>query len=232
MCWPGSFRRARPVARSVPAAGRADQAHRHVGLEDAGELVALATTEQIAVSSTRTSGRDARRGRGLRREALRDVALRSSSRPGAGQQAPARVSLDPDTVTLAFHQLVHVVVTGVSWRATRSLDDIERALAGALSHELGEYMVIARLTRVGRNRRRRSSPRRGSPSLITCDRLFERLAALTDAPSWTGRLVRRSARRESLTDGVTQAIATSAARRMGSSRRRTRCVPSSRARAR
>lgn len=151
----------------------------HVGLEDAGELVALATTEQIAsVFDEDLWTRDVP-GADEAFDAKRfatwlEILLEAGERVTARRLA----ELDPDTVTFAFHQLVHVVVTE-ELAGNEELDDIERALAGALSHELGEYMVIAR-KHEGWDAIVTSLVALDELDHDTCDRLLERLAALTE----------------------------------------------------
>jgi hypothetical protein len=126
----------------------------HVGLEDAGELIALATTAQL--------------------ERIFDDDLWHSPRPGvdevfdadrfalwlevmleAGEEVAAArlVALPEDLVTLALHEQVLVIdiealAIRMSSRAREHPDDddlqVEKALESCLAEELGEYRLIAR----------------------------------------------------------------------------------------
>jgi hypothetical protein len=122
----------------------------HVGLEDAGEIVQLATAAQI--------------------ERVFDEDLWTSRAPGedevfdasrfvvwleilleAGESAAARrlAELPEDVVTLAFQRLVVFVdvdelASDLSEGRGDDGDAVERALEGSLTHEIGSFMVIAR----------------------------------------------------------------------------------------
>lgn len=149
-----------------------------VGLEDAGEIVALATTEQLE----RVFDTDlwAQPGAGADEEfdeARFVVWLEILLEAGHDAAARRLAELDADTLTHAFHRLA--IVVNVDELANDVDDDIEKALEGVTSHEVGPFMVIARRAE-------------GWDALLTalvaldevdhgaCERLLERLTAMTE----------------------------------------------------
>jgi hypothetical protein len=123
---------------------------RHVGLEDAGELIALASPEQLvrvldddvwaAAGSGHDEKFDAERF-GLWLEVLRE----------AGEEVAAEklLTLPEDLVTLGLHELVLVVdldELGVEMAEIDEADAdlIEKALDASLCEEIDQYRVIAR----------------------------------------------------------------------------------------
>jgi hypothetical protein len=169
----------------------------HVGLEDAGEIVALATTEQIANVFdedlwTRNDTFDADRF---------VVWLEVLLEAGPAVAARRLAELDADTITYAFHHLVHVVITE-DLSVHPELEDIERLLESALTQELGEYLVIGR---------RHEGWDAIVQSLVTldeidhdaCTRLLDRLTAMTDRDANDdGSLSEVLSEAESLADDV------------------------------
>jgi hypothetical protein len=123
---------------------------RHVGLEDAGELIALASPDQLvrvldddvwaAAGGGRDESFDAERF-GLWLEVLREV--------GEEVAAEKLLSLPEELVTLGLHELVLVVdldELGVEMAEIDEADAdlIEKALDASLCEELDQYRVIAR----------------------------------------------------------------------------------------
>jgi hypothetical protein len=169
----------------------------HVGLEDAGEIVALATTEQIASVFdedlwTRDDTFDAERF---------VVWLEVLIEAGPAVAARRLAELDADTITYAFHHLVHVVITE-ELTVHPELEDIEKLLESALTQEIGEYLVIAR---------RHEGWDAIVQALVTldeidhdaCTRLLDRLTAMTDRDANDdGSLSEVLSEAESLADDV------------------------------
>jgi hypothetical protein len=122
-----------------------------VGLEDAGELVSLATTEQLAAVFDDDLWQSRRPGQD---EAFdpRRFALWLEVMIEAGEQfAASRVTeLDDDLIALALHRLVLVIDMDelAVEMADRGEDDeaalIEKALESCPHEELGRHRVIAR----------------------------------------------------------------------------------------
>ncbi len=122
----------------------------HVGLEDAGEIVQLATAEQIERVFDEDLWKSDEPGEDESFDASRFVVWLEILLE-AGDRAAARrlAELPEDVVTLAFHR--HVVVVDVDQLAVEVSetddgegDSIEKALEGALTHEIGSYMIIGR----------------------------------------------------------------------------------------
>jgi hypothetical protein len=123
----------------------------HVGLEDAGEIVALASTAQL----TGIFDDDLWRSPGPGKDETFDAdrfALWLQVMLEAGEEFAAckLVELPEDLVTLAFHKQVLVInieelAIGMSGR-TADEDDlrIEKALESCLAEELDEYRIISR----------------------------------------------------------------------------------------
>jgi hypothetical protein len=122
-----------------------------VGLEDAGEIVALATTEQLSAVLDEDLWRAARPGAEERLDPAR-FALWLEVLLEAGESFAARriAELDEDLVTTALHQLVLVVDMDrlAMDMAGREEDDdatlLDKALESTPHEELGQYRVIAR----------------------------------------------------------------------------------------
>lgn len=126
----------------------------HVGLEDAGEIVALATTSQL----TRIFDDDLWRSPGPGQDEAFDAdrfALWLEVMLEAGEDFAARrlAELPEDLVTLAFHEQVLVInieelAIRMSSRPRGQLSDddvqVEKALESCPCQELGEYRIIAR----------------------------------------------------------------------------------------
>ncbi|XXX72062.1 DUF6178 family protein [Sorangium sp. So ce134] len=124
---------------------------RHIGLEDAGEIVALATTEQLKGIFDEDLWRSERPGKDETFDADR-FALWLEVMLEAGEAFAARkvAELDEDLVTLALCKHVLVIdIDGLSVQMSssdRSDDDdlVEKALESCLYQELEEFRVIAR----------------------------------------------------------------------------------------
>jgi hypothetical protein len=121
----------------------------HVGLEDAGELVALASSEQLAQIFDEDLWHSAEAGQDERFDAERFV-LWLSIMLEAGDRAVAErlAELPQQLVTLAFHRHV-LVLTEDALRAELTADDdeaeaAEKAFESCLSEEIDEYQLIWR----------------------------------------------------------------------------------------
>ncbi|WP_437624458.1 DUF6178 family protein [Sorangium sp. So ce1151] len=129
---------------------------RHIGLEDAGEIVALATTEQLKGIFDEDLWRSERPGKDETFDADR-FALWLEVMLEAGEAFAAQkiAELDEDFVTMALYKHVLVIdvdrlgVQMTSWERLSSLqrgddpDLIERALDNCAYHEFEEFRVIA-----------------------------------------------------------------------------------------
>jgi hypothetical protein len=121
-----------------------------VGLEDAGELVAFATTEQIAHLFDEDLWTNERPGEEERFDGRRfGVWLEVMLESGDAALAQRLVELPEDLVTLAFHDRMHVLrvdelFARMSELEEREADALEKALANQLSEELDEFQLIAR----------------------------------------------------------------------------------------
>jgi hypothetical protein len=134
-----------------PALGRLIN---HVGLADAGEIVALATTDQLVRIFDDDLWRSPGPGQDERFDAER-FALWLEVMLEAGEDFAARrlAELPEDLVTLAFHKQVLVIdiealAIDMSSRASEHPADddvqLEKALESCLCEELGEYRIVAR----------------------------------------------------------------------------------------
>lgn len=120
-----------------------------VGLEDAGELVALASTEQIAQVFDEDLWKNERPGEEERFDPERFL-LWLEVMLEAGEELVAKrlAELPEDLVTLALHR--HVLVIDIDALATEMAEEdeedwqLEKALESTLHEELGEYRLIAR----------------------------------------------------------------------------------------
>jgi hypothetical protein len=125
-----------------------------LGLEDAGDIVALATTAQLAGIFDEDLWHSASPGKDEAFDADR-FALWLEVMLEAGEAFAVRklVELPEDLVTLAFHRQVLVInieelAVRVSARAGANPSDddvqVEKALESCLAEEIGEYRVISR----------------------------------------------------------------------------------------
>jgi len=134
---------------SLPAAalGRLIE---HVGLEDAGEIVALATTQQIRQIFDDDLWRSEGPGRDEAFDASRfTLWLEVMLEAGEAFVASRLVDLPEEMVTLAFCKEVLVInidEMAISMSSRRSADQtlLEKALESCLCEEIGEYRVISR----------------------------------------------------------------------------------------
>lgn len=126
----------------------------HVGLEDAGEIVALATTAQLRSVFDDDLWRSPSPGRDETFDADRFTLWLEVMLEAGEEFAAAKLAeLPEDLVTLAFHKQVLVInieelAIGMSSRASEHPADedaqLEKALESCLAEELGEYRIIAR----------------------------------------------------------------------------------------
>jgi hypothetical protein len=141
------------AVQSLPAQALAKLIHR-VGLEDAGEIVALATTPQLVGIFDDDLWQSARPGKDETFDADR-FSLWLEVMLEAGEEFAARklADLPEDLVTLAFHKQVLVInieelAVQMSSRAAERVSDddlrLDKALESCLAEELGEYRIIAR----------------------------------------------------------------------------------------
>lgn len=121
----------------------------HVGLEDAAELVALATAEQLAQIFDEELWHSARPGEDERFDADRFLLwLQIMLEAGEGFVAQRLAELPQDLVTLAFQR--HLLVLGEdTLRAELTAGDdeaeaAEKAFESCLSEEIDEYQLIWR----------------------------------------------------------------------------------------
>lgn len=119
----------------------------HVGLEDAGELVALATTQQLAEIFDEELWQSARPGEDERFDADRFLLwLQVMHEAGDRFVAERLADLPLELVTLAFHRHL-LVLTEDALRAELTADDdvaTEKAFEDCMCEELGEYQLIWR----------------------------------------------------------------------------------------
>ena len=121
----------------------------HIGLEDAGEIVALATTEQLAHVFDEDLWKNERPGEEERFDAERFVVWLGILLEAGEQHAAKRLSeLPEDLVTLALHR--HVLVLDVDALAAEMEDagedaeDTDKALTSCLYEELDGYQIVSR----------------------------------------------------------------------------------------
>jgi hypothetical protein len=122
----------------------------HIGLEDAGEIVALATTEQLRAIFDEDLWRSERPGKDETFDADRfgrwlEIMLEA----GEAFAAERLVELPEDLVTLALGKhvlVVNIEELAISMSERRSHDDVllEKALESCLCEEIGEYRIISR----------------------------------------------------------------------------------------
>ncbi|HVV82952.1 MAG TPA: DUF6178 family protein, partial [Kofleriaceae bacterium] len=120
-----------------------------VGLEDAGELIALATTDQLVQVFDEDLWRGDRPGRDEAFDAARFIVwLEVMLEAGAAFTARRVAELPEELVVHALHQQVVVLDLDALAVEVSELGEegepIEKALEGCLYHELDAYRVIAR----------------------------------------------------------------------------------------
>src|SRR5262245_60547396 len=121
----------------------------HVGLEDAGEIVALATTEQLAQVFDEDLWKNERPGEEERFDADRFLVwLEVMLEAGASFAARRLTELSEDLVTLALHkQLLVLTLDSLAEEidaAGEDADLLEKALSNCLYEELDNYQIISR----------------------------------------------------------------------------------------
>jgi len=122
----------------------------HVGLEDAGEIVSLATTEQLERIFDEDLWRSERPGQDETFDAERFALwLEVLMQVGEAQTIEKIVAMDEDLLTLGLAK--HVLVIDIDAMAAEMSeshgeehDQIEKALEGSLYEELEEFRVIAK----------------------------------------------------------------------------------------
>jgi hypothetical protein len=136
-----------PQLRSLPPAALGKLIER-VGLEDAAELVALASTEQLAALFDEDLWQSSGAGEDPRFDSGRFLLwLEIMSEAGERSVADRLAELPPDLVTLAIHRHVLVISEGDLQRELTAGDDAdsaEKAFESCLSEELDEYQLIWR----------------------------------------------------------------------------------------
>jgi len=122
----------------------------HIGLEDCGEIIALATTEQLKGIFDDDLWRSERPGKDEQFDANR-FALWLEVMLEAGEEFAARklADLPEDLVTLALHKNVLVInieemAMAAANRNPQGDDLTEKALESCLCEEIDEYRIIAR----------------------------------------------------------------------------------------
>lgn len=117
-----------------------------VGLEDAGEIVAFATTDQL----TQIFDEDLWRSRAPGVDDAFDASrfrlwIHVLLEAGDAFAAERVTELSEDLVTLAIHESVLVLhVDDLARRVLAGAEDLEKALEDCLSEELDEHLLIAR----------------------------------------------------------------------------------------
>ena len=122
----------------------------HVGLEDSGEIVALATTEQLRRIFDDDLWRSERPGKDEQFDAGRFALwLEVMLEAGEAFAAQKLAELPEDLVTLALHKnvlVINIEELAVAMSARDSDDDglTEKALESCLCEEIDEYRIISR----------------------------------------------------------------------------------------
>jgi hypothetical protein len=119
----------------------------HIGLEDSGELVALATTEQLKKVFDTDLWHSERPGKDETFDAERfGLWLQVMMEAGVEFTAQKLTELDEDFVTLALCKQVLVVdLSALAQQISADEDELtDKALLNCLYEELGEYQVIAK----------------------------------------------------------------------------------------
>jgi hypothetical protein len=116
----------------------------HVGLEDAGEIVAMATVEQLERMFDDDLWRSRKPGGAERFDPARfGLWLEVMLEAGSAFTADRLAELSEDLLALALHD--QLLVIDLDELAISALDaQLEKLLDGALSLEFGQYRVIAR----------------------------------------------------------------------------------------
>jgi hypothetical protein len=121
-----------------------------IGLEDAGELVAFATTEQLAHVFDEDLWKSDRPGEDERFDSRRFVLWLEVMLEGGDDLVAKRiVELPEDLVTLAFHEEMLVLRLEDLLVEMREMDPdeadgVEKALSNCLYEEIDEYQIVAR----------------------------------------------------------------------------------------
>lgn len=120
-----------------------------VGLEDAGEIVALATTEQLARVFDDDLWQSERIGEDERFDDQRFLLWLAVMREAGDRFVATKLTeLSEELVTMAFHR--QILVLGLDALASDlgeggdEADAIEKALSSCLSEEIDEYFVVSR----------------------------------------------------------------------------------------
>lgn len=122
----------------------------HIGLEDSGELIALATTEQLRKIFDDDLWRSERPGRDETFDAERfTLWLQVMLEVGESFAAQKLTELSEDLVTLALSRHILVInqdelAVQLADRCDDDPDQTEKLLESSLYHELDEHMIIAR----------------------------------------------------------------------------------------
>ena len=125
----------------------------HVGLEDAGELVALATTRQLALLFDEDLWRSERPGQQERFDTERfGLWLEVLLEMGADRAAARLAEMDEDFVTFALSGQVLVLdLDALTLHRPRPIEGredeeslVDKALESSLCHELDRFLLIAR----------------------------------------------------------------------------------------
>ncbi|MBI4956112.1 MAG: hypothetical protein HY908_29100, partial [Myxococcales bacterium] len=121
----------------------------HIGLEDAGELVALATPEQLALVFDHDLWRAARPGEDETFDAERFLVWLAVLREAGDELVAEKLhALPEDLVTLAVHRLVLVLdldaLIAVMQDGGEDVAATEKALECTLHEEIEQYRLVAR----------------------------------------------------------------------------------------
>jgi Family of unknown function (DUF6178) len=123
----------------------------HLGLEDSGEIVSLASTDQLQKIFDEDLWKSDRPGKDESFDAAR-LALWIEVMLETGEEFTARklAALDEDLLTLLFHRRFLVLDTeelrlGLEEEEGSRSALVEKALDGSLHEEVGDYQIIARV---------------------------------------------------------------------------------------
>jgi len=156
----------------------------HVGLEDAGEIVDLATTSQIERVFDEDLWKSPDAGEDEAFDEARFITwLEILLEAGESRAARRLAELSEDVLTFAMHRLVLVVdLDELAARFSEpgeEQEEEERAIEGALSQEIGSYLVFAR-THDGWDAIVTALVALDEVEHRACVRLLDRCAALTE----------------------------------------------------